>query len=209
RTGTLALEDGATSLGTVTFTTRVGRVVTSTSSFSNTAPILIPETGDGSSTGAPAAPYPSTINVSGVTGTISKVTAQLFNFNYDNFPDDADILLVGPGGQKLLLMSDAGFGVSVVNANLTFNDAAPTTMGASIVSGTFKPTNFFQGPSDDVFPAPAPAGPYPDPQLLSVFNGVNPNGTWSLFVVDDFPEFVGNINGGWRLNITTTGPVCC
>src|SRR5262249_42946645 len=69
-TATLALQDGATSLGTVTFTTRVGRVVTSTSSFSNTTPILIPETGDGSSTGAPAAPYPSTINVSGVTGTI-------------------------------------------------------------------------------------------------------------------------------------------
>jgi subtilisin-like proprotein convertase family protein len=206
---TFALQDGATNLGTVTFTIRVGATVNATSSFSNTTPIIIPAPpSTGASTGAPATPYPSTIDVSGVTGTVSKVTVDLFNFNFATFPDDVDILLVGPGGQKLLLMSDVGVGVSVVNANLTFDDAAPTTIGATVVSGTFKPTNVNQGLSD-VFPAPAPAGPYPDPQLLSVFNGVNPNGTWSLYAVDDVAGFVGNINGGWRLNITTSDPACC
>ena len=30
-----------------------------------------------------------------------------------------------------------------------------------------------------------------------------------LFAVDDVPGFIGNINGGWRLNITTTVPACC
>jgi len=201
---TLALQDGATNLGTVTFTIRIGATVSATSSFSNPTAITIPATGTGAATGAPATPYPSNINVAGVVGTVSKVTVQLFNYNH-TFPSDVDVLLVGPGGQKMLLMSDVGGGTDAVNVNLTFDDAA-TDIGATVVSGTFRPTNIGGG---DLFPAPAPAGPYPDPQQLSVFNGVNPNGTWSLFVVDDAGVDAGNINGGWRLNITTTDPVCC
>ncbi len=203
-TATLALQDGPTSLGAVTFTIRIGATVSATSSFSNPAPITIPGTGTGASTGAPSNPYPSTINVSGVTGTVSKVTVDLFNFNH-TFPGDVDALLVGPGGQKLLLMSDVGGGTDAVNVNLTFDDAA-APIGATVVSGTFRPTNSGAG---DLFPAPAPAGPYPDPQQLSIFNGLDPNGVWSLFVVDDAGADAGNINGGWRLNITTTDPACC
>src|SRR5262245_47871607 len=214
-TATLALQDGATSLGTVTFTIRIGMTIT-TSSFSNTAPIIIPATGLGDPTGAPSNPYPSTINVSGVTGTVTKVTVQLFRFGH-GWTSDVDVLLVGPGGQKLLLMSNVGLTVqlppwiSTGGGDLTFDDAAPPMpINAKIVSGTYKPTNSGTG---DLFPAPAPPGPYPDPQQLSVYNGVNPNGTWRLFVVDDFPHFQadgerGSIFGGWRLNITTTDTVC-
>ena len=137
------------------------------------------------------------------------MTVQISDFNFSTFPDDVDLLLVGPGGRKLLLMSDVGGGfITPVDVNITFDDAAPATIGSTIVSGAFKPTNMNQGGADP-FPAPAPAGPYPDPQLLSVFNGADPNGTWSLYAVDDFPDFVGNINGGWSLNITTSIPVCC
>jgi subtilisin-like proprotein convertase family protein len=202
-TATLALQDGATNLGTVTFTIRIGATVGATSSFSNPTAIIIPATGDGAATGAPSNPYPSNINVAGIVGTVSKVTVQLFNFNH-TFPGDVDVLLVGPGGQRLLLMSDVGGGTDAVNANLTFDDAA-APIGATVVSGTFSPTNAGAG---DLFPAPAPAAP-PDPQQLSVFNGVNPNGTWSLYVVDDAAVDTGNINGGWRLNISTTDPSCC
>ncbi|HKQ76116.1 MAG TPA: M36 family metallopeptidase [Blastocatellia bacterium] len=201
---TLALQDGAMNLGTVTFTIRIGATISATSSFSNPTAIIIPGAGTGAATGAPAAPYPSTINVAGIVGTVSKVTVQLTNFNH-TFPSDVDVLLVGPGGQKMLLMSDVGGGTDAVNANLTFDDSA-ADIGATVVSGTFRPTNIGTG---DLFPAPAPAGPYPDPQRLSVFNGLNPNGTWSLFVVDDVATDVGNINGGWRLNITTTDSACC
>lgn len=201
---TLALQDGATNLGTVTFTIRVGATVSATSSFSNPTSIIIPATGTGATTGAPSNPYPATVSVSGISGTVSKVTVDLFNFNH-TFPGDVDVLLVGPGGQKLLLMSDVGGGTDAVNANLTFDDAA-AAIGATVVSGTFRPTNIGAG---DLFPAPAPAGPHPDPQQLSVFNGLDPNGTWSLFVVDDAATDSGNINGGWRLNITTTDPACC
>jgi subtilisin-like proprotein convertase family protein len=201
-TATWELTDGATDLGTVTKTFVLGTSINSTTTIANAAPILIPATG----TSGPAAPYPSTINVSGITDPVTKVTVTLKNMNH-TFPDDIDVLLVGPGGQKLLLMSDAGGSADIVNNTYTFDDAAAATLSdvGPLASGTFKPSNFATG---DTFPAPAPVGPYPDPQLLSVFNGVNPNGTWSLFVFDDVGGDVGNINLGWELNITTSLPVC-
>jgi subtilisin-like proprotein convertase family protein len=204
-TATLHLQDGATDLGNLTYTIRLGTLTTTTSTFSNAAPILIPATG----TVGAAGPYPSAVNVSGVTGAVSKVTVTLSRMNH-TFPDDIDVLLVGPGGQKLLLMSDAGGTNDLVNTNLTFDDAATASLSDSGAnpSGTYKPTNFGTG---DTFNAPAPAGPYNDPQLLSVFNGLSGaavNGQWRLFVMDDVSGDVGNINGGWTLNISTATPDC-
>lgn len=201
-TATWQLTDNANNLGTVSQTYQLGANVNSTQTFSNATPILIPGTG----TSGPAAPYPSNIAVSGVVGTVSKVTVTLKNMNH-TFPDDIDVLLVGPGGQKILLMSDAGGSPDLVNNTYTFDDAAAATLSDSALSpsGTYKPSNFGTG---DTFTAPAPVGPYPDPQLLSVFNGVNPNGTWSLYVIDDVGGDTGNINLGWELNITTTTVTC-
>ncbi len=204
-TATLQLQDGATNLGTTTFTFVLGSTVTNVATFSNPASITILDTPRIGGI-APSAPYPSTINVAGVVGTVSKVTATLKGLSH-TFPADVDILLVGPGGQKLLLMSDAGGGTDAVNTTITFDDTAAANIGATVVSGTFRPTNL--GAAADVFPAPAPAGPNPNPQLLSVFNGVNPNGTWSLFVVDDVGGDAGSIAQGWELSITTQAPVCC
>src|SRR5262249_52870913 len=178
-TATFQLQDGANDLGTTTFLITTGTTATNQTTFSNTGPIVINDTPRIGGI-APATPYPSTINVSGVIGKVTKVTVFLDNFSH-TFPGDVDIALVGPGGQRLLLMSDVGGGTDAVNADLTFDDAG-AVFGAAIVTGTFKPTNSATG---DIFPPPGPAGAIPDPQLLSVFNSVNPNGTWSLFVVDD------------------------
>ena len=38
--------------------------------------------------------------------------------------------------------------------------------------------------------------------LLSLFNGTNANGTWSLYVLDDAGGDIGSISGGWDLTIT-------
>ncbi|MGI0484561.1 DUF4347 domain-containing protein [Pantanalinema rosaneae CENA516] len=161
--------------------------------FSNTAAIAIPNSGT-------ATPYPSTISVSGLGSSISAITVTLTNMSH-TFPADVDILLVGPTGAGLILMSDVGGGTDIVSVTLTFSDAAATGLPATIVTGTYRPTNTGTG---DSFPEPAPVGSYTT--ALSTFIGTNPNGDWRLFVVDDLGGDAGTIAGGWSLDITAITP---
>lgn len=159
--------------------------------YSNTAAITIPSSG-------PATPYPSTIAVP-TQGVVADVKVSLTGFGHQAALD-VDVLLVGPTGKNVVLMADNGDATAVTNVNLTFDDAAaaslPATAAGPIVNGTFKPSNggAFNGT------APAPAGPYG--ATLSVFDGTNPNGNWSLFVYDDLGGATGSISGGWSLDIT-------
>ncbi|MCZ8223612.1 MAG: proprotein convertase P-domain-containing protein, partial [Microcystis sp. LE19-84.1B] len=70
-----------------------------------------------------ANPYPSSLTLSGVNGTITGVTVTLYNINH-TYPDDIDILLVGPQGQTVILMSDVGGSTDLSGINLTFDDNA-------------------------------------------------------------------------------------
>jgi subtilisin-like proprotein convertase family protein len=192
---------GLTSTASYTVATGCPLTPGGTFTFSNPAPITIPDSGT-------ATPYPSTINVSGLTGVVTKVTVTLNGFTH-TWPDDVDVLLVGPGGQQCILMSDAGGSAAVSGVNLTFDDMAVVSLPDStlITSGTYRPTN--HPPNPDNFPAPGPGSvTQPLNPPLSVFNGTNPNGTWSLFVVDDFSGDAGNINGGWSITIQTGIPNC-
>ena len=56
------------------------------------------------------------------------------------------------------------------------------------------------GGDEDVFSSPAPAGPYP--VGLVPFNGVDPNGTWNLYTMDQYNGDAGSIGGGWSLDLT-------
>ena len=153
---------------------------------------------------AAASPYPSEIVVPTTAGTVTKVTVTIYGLTHAR-QNDLDILLVGPLGQKVLLMSDVGAGVSVANVNLTFDDAAAvslTTDAVPITTGTYRPTD--SGGNSDAFSAPAPAAPYD--LTLSVFNETIPTGTWSLYVMDDRASNTGSISGGWRLSLQTTAP---
>jgi subtilisin-like proprotein convertase family protein len=170
------------------------------STFTNPTSIAIPAVGSGDATGSPAGPYPSTMTVSGVVGTVAKVTVSLQNISH-TFPDDIDVIVVGPGGQIVTVMSDAGHTNDLTGATLTFDDGAASALpdGAAFGTGTYKPSNYET--VDDPFPAPAPVGSRSS--TLSVFNGVNPNGTWRLYVVDDAADDIGSIASGWSLTITS------
>lgn len=169
----------------------------STETFTNDDGITIPA-------GGIANPYPSEIEVSGMTGAVSNVTVTLNGFTH-TFPADVDVMLVAPDGTtNTILMSDPDGGTDVTNLTLTFDDAAanPVPCSGTLASGTYRPTNCFDF-DPDAFPAPAPA---PNPTVaLSNFDGIDPNGTWSLYIVDDFFVDAGSISS-WSITITTTCP---
>ncbi|MDB9485369.1 S8 family serine peptidase [Dolichospermum circinale CS-537/01] len=160
--------------------------------FTNPNNITIPNVGASN-------PYPSIINVSGLTGNITSLKVTLTNLSH-TWPDDIDVLLVSPTGAKSLLMSDVGGWNGLQNVTLTFDPTATANLPdeGQITSGSYKPTDFESG---DLFNSPAPVGPYGTD--FSVFNNTNPNGNWSLYVMDDVGGDSGSIAGGWSLNIGT------
>jgi subtilisin-like proprotein convertase family protein len=146
-----------------------------------------------------AAPYPAPLLVLANTahGRISKLRVVLSNVSH-TFPDDLDVLLQGPDGQTVLLLSDAGGSGDVLGTTYTFEDGAPLMPDdGPLATGTYGPTNFGTG---DTFPAPAPAAPYGN--TLSRWNNTSPVGTWRLWVVDDAGPNFGSF-GNWALEITT------
>lgn len=163
-----------------------------TASFSNFTPLAIPTAGLG-------IPYPSTINVSGLPGTIIKVSVIFHAYNSLR-PEEQDILLVGPGGQSVYLMASAGGNAVVTNQTITFDDSATGKIpdAGPLVTGVYQPSVY---PPTITFPLPAPPPPYG--ALFNVFNGTNPNGTWSLYTVDDINQTSDTlIAGGWTLLVT-------
>ncbi|MGC2235575.1 MAG: VCBS repeat-containing protein [Pyrinomonadaceae bacterium] len=174
--------------------------------YSNTAPITINTTPGTLSAPTTATLYPSTIDVSGMTGTITKVEVTLKGLTHLTM-SQLDMLLVSPSGAKYIFLSDAGGQIIPEDYVYTFSDTASSTLNISFpFPGTYLPTN--NSGSADVFPAPAPVAPYNSPPgatFASTFNGASPNGTWSLYVADAAIVAPGSINSGWSLNITTDG----
>jgi hypothetical protein len=125
--------------------------------FSNPEPIVVPGFG-------PASPYPSTILVSGLSGRIVSVTVALYGLEH-GFPDDMDVLLVGPQGQTVVLMSDCGGAANLMGVDLVFADGAPPLPDSGLItSGTYSPTNIGAG---DAFPPRRPPGRTATPSLSS------------------------------------------
>jgi uncharacterized repeat protein (TIGR01451 family)/uncharacterized delta-60 repeat protein len=189
---TLRLQDGGQDVGTVTFDLQVGA---RTTRFANADPITIVDD-------APATPYPSLINVTGLNGSVGKVTVTVSNLSHA-FPRDISMMLVGPQGQRVVLMGYAigGWENALQGVTLTFDDAATNALpaNAAVTTGRYRPTNYFSL----AFPAPAPALPAATNNVLAVFNGTNPNGVWALYVQDMASPDVGLIAGGWSLEIST------
>lgn len=186
------------------FLLAAGSASATTLGFTNYNGITIPAGAPGATSG-PANPYPSTITVAGFSNfsTITNVDLTLGGLTH-TWPDDLDMLLVGPTGANVLFLSDAGGSTDVSNCNLTFSDSAGSAApdsSALVCGSTYLPTNYGTG---DTFPGPAPAGPYGT--AFSAFNGTNPNGMWSLYIVDDATFDSGSLSN-WGLVISTTSTV--
>jgi hypothetical protein len=194
---------------------------TSTSSTcSNTGAITLT-----SGNGVNASPYPSPITVSGMSGTLTKVTLTLHGLTHPA-PEDLDMLLVGPNGEYFDFMSDAGGFNGVSGITITLDDAGASSLPDSntLTAGTFKPSCWNSGIGQDTFPsagpgnatitintgqeahcAATPGATYAGTgSFASIYNGIVPNGTWKLYIViDGGPDGAGTISGGWSLSLTT------
>ena len=149
-----------------------------------------------------ATPYPSQIVVD-EPGLVLDLDVTV-EFVHDR-PDDLDVLLVGPHGQSVVLMSDAG-GIVPTDAEPTFDDEAdgalPDDDPIEFLNGSYRPSDFGDGP--DAFPAPAPS-PSASGPALGAFDGTTAAGTWSLYVVDDNGTGAGQITG-WELTLALAAP---
>lgn len=158
-------------------------------------------------------PYPSTITVSGGPAVIGSMRVTLYDYA-TSFPDDTNFLLIGPQGQSMILLADAGGNTPGGPVTLNFSDTAGAVVpdNGPLTTRDFEPTSYGAVAN---FPAPAPAGPYNEPgstvggsgtQTLSGnFGGTDPNGTWNLYVrnqtlIPNAPlAVIGNVAGGWGI----------
>lgn len=97
------------------------------------------------------------------------------------FDRDLDVYLISPSGTKVLLFSSVG-GWGKNFTNLTLDDEAATSIdnAAAPFSGTFRGQGW-----------------------LSLFDGENPNGAWTLSVSDTSICDVGKLKG-WSLTFTSS-----
>jgi hypothetical protein len=128
---TFQLKDGLLNIGTGVFGYILG---TRTITFSNTTPIVINDN-------TAASPYPSSININGLVGSVVKATVTVTNLNH-HAPRDIEALVVAPNQANSLLMAHAGGLNAITNVTIKFDDAAATYLPQStkINSGTNKPT---------------------------------------------------------------------
>lgn len=155
-----------------------------TYTYTVTGPFSLP----GSGTSGSLSAYPIVFNVP-ESGIIARVAITLGGLSHTWF-DDIDALLVGPSGNAVLFLSDAG-GSSDPNGDYTFDDvngAAAIPDGAYAAPGVYRSSVYLP---DDSFPAPAPGAPYAT--SLTAFSNQQMQGTWSLYIVDDTTLDVGSM----------------
>lgn len=146
-----------------------------------------------------ATPFPDSVNIAS-GGVITDVNVQINGFTHP-YPDDVDIYLESPSGQRVMLMSDACGSTPASGLNLTFSDEAINTLpnNTACASGEYRPVNYL-GESAENF---GTGGPFF--ATLSAFDGYSPTGTWKLYVRDDAagPGSTTGSIASWVLQVTT------
>jgi cysteine-rich repeat protein len=140
-----------------------------------------------------AGPGPLTIsNAAGVASSVavSGLGPRLWDVNVaidvsHTNAADLDVFLTSPSGRRIDLVTDVGGGNDDLFLGTVFDDQMGTPIGDLQV-----PTS----------PAPFPA--VVGEGALTAFLGEDPNGTWTLGVVDDTSSYNGRLNG-WTLTLVT------
>jgi streptogramin lyase len=191
---------------------KVGRITSGLDApaFTNPATINVPTVG----------PVSSSIAVTGLPSQVTDVNVRITGISH-TFPDDMDIFLQAPDGRFTMLASDTGSAVSSTadtagvkksypadGVTLSFDDAAQRQLPDQLplVSGIWRPTNVLdsnEGSLEGSNPGPNADNP---PASLAAFNGINPNGTWKLWIDDDRIVDTGKVFGGWGLDIQAVNP---
>jgi subtilisin-like proprotein convertase family protein len=120
----------------------------------------------------------STLKVSGLTGPINDVNVTLDIAH--TFAADVEVFLTAPNGRRVELFSDVGgSGDNFIGTTLDDEAALSITAGTAPFTGSYRPEG-----------------------SLAQFDGLNPNGTWTLTVVDDDLGVTGTLTA-WSILITT------
>ena len=158
-----------------------------------------------------AAPYPATIDVSGLSSKILQTVVTINGFSH-TYPKDVGMLLVSPDlSKKIVLMNQAGGGNSIYGSNaitLVFNqtNSVAVPRDQSLQSTGYKPADYSSGyvfPTDPTRPT-ATSGTYST--SLDSLAGMDPNGTWLLYVVDQVANdsgMISNALGAWKISFIT------
>ncbi|MDX2030385.1 MAG: proprotein convertase P-domain-containing protein [Blastocatellia bacterium] len=194
---TLRLRDGNDELSAVVFKFTVGAQAKTSQTVSYTGPAApIP---DGSSTGVSVP-----INVSGLPAAIADLNFRIDGTQCTSLETSTTVGVTHPwvGDLAFRLTSPAGTTVTIINR-----------AGGGGNSGN----NFCQTLLDDeagsqtsisnASPTNAPyLGSYFPSSPLSAFDGENPNGTWTLTVIDEFAGDAGVLRA---FSLIVTGYECC
>jgi len=124
----------------------------------------------------------STLDVSGLGSRLLAVSATV-SITHPNGAQ-LDVFLTSPAGTRIDLATDLGNGVADVYQETTFSDAADAP-----ISDVTTPM------AGETYGTVIPEG------SLGAFLGENPNGTWTLTVVDDTGGTTGKLDG-WTLHLT-------
>jgi cysteine-rich repeat protein len=124
----------------------------------------------------------STVDVAGLGARLLDVDVTV-SITHPNAAQ-LDLFLTSPAGTRIDLATDIGNGLADLYQATTFDDSAPDTVSDVVLPANGEP-----------LVAVVPEG------ALGAFMGENPNGTWTLTVVDDTGGTTGTLDS-WQLHVT-------
>ncbi len=150
--------------------------------------------------GLPASPSPSSLAVSGLPKGTTDVNLVLNDLTgYFGF---TEFVLESPSGRRAHVLSDSMDEVPLTAVDLVLDDEADVSIHRydTPLPGTYRPRNYDNDEDQNEW-----VGGGETIEMggaLTVFDGADPNGTWTLYVHQECSDTVVTI-GSWALQITT------